>query len=193
MPFSRKMSLSCLLAAQCLIAGLSVPAHAGTIPGYFFKEWTTAANCAEQNAGLAARVPSGLKFSISRDSAAPDGSYVFEAINTDSLQWEQGWNGMKLEYRAGTKMTTIPADFECIPGQESTSPFLAMSGYAVSAEPYYEPEHWYGMARIHGQLEHILVFPRDASNGGPSAVIVLQSVTSAKTVQLDDNGMINTQ
>jgi hypothetical protein len=191
MPFSRKIPLSCIVVAQCLIAGLATPAQAGAIPGYFFKQWTTSANCAEQNAGLAARVPNGLKFSVSQEAA--DGSYVFVAMNTPSQQWGPGWNGAKLEYRSGTKMTTVPADFECIPGQESTSSFLAMSGYAVTAEPYYEQEHWYGLVRIHGQLEHVLVFPREATNGGPSAVVVLQSVTSGKTTQLDDNGAIIAQ
>jgi hypothetical protein len=87
-------------------------------------------------------------------------------------------------------MTTLPADFECIPGQEATSPFLAMSNYAQATEPYYEQAHWYGLARIHGQLEHVLIFPR-SSTQGPSAVIVLQSVNASNAVELDDNGIIN--
>jgi hypothetical protein len=89
-------------------------------------------------------------------------------------------------------MTTLPADFECIPGQETTSPFLAMSNYAQSAEPFYEQAHWYGLAKIHGQLEHVLIFPRDASSG-PRAVVVLQSVNSPTSVQLDDNGVLHMQ
>jgi hypothetical protein len=67
-------------------------------------------------------------------------------------------------------MNALPADFECIAGEEATSPFLAMSNYAQAAEPYYELAHWYGIARIQGQLEHVLIFPSSAS-GGPSAVI----------------------
>jgi hypothetical protein len=89
-------------------------------------------------------------------------------------------------------MTTVPADFECIPGAEASSPFLAMSGFAQATEPYYEQEHWYALARIHGQLEHVLIFPRDV-RGPASAIIVLQSVNSPGTVQLDDNGVIHTQ
>jgi hypothetical protein len=189
MPFSRKAFLASALA-PCLVGALAgAPAQAGTIPDYFFKEWTVAKNCTEQNAGLAAQVPAGLKFKISRDGQAADGSYVFEAEDVGQQHWAINWNGMKLEYRAGTEMTTLPADFECIPGQEATSPFLAMSNYAQATEPFYEQRHWYGVAKIHGQLEHILIFPSNAA-AGPRAVIVMQSVNSPGTVQLDDNGVI---
>jgi hypothetical protein len=84
----------------------------------------------------------------------------------------------------------MPADFECIPGQEATSPFLAMSNYAQATEPFYEQGHWYGIAKIRGQLEHVLIFPRNAASG-PSAVIIMQSVNSLATVQLDSNGVIH--
>jgi len=194
MSLSRKTLISSAIAAQCLIGGFAAapPAHAGTIPDYFFKEWTVSKNCTEQHAGLAARVATGLKFSISRDSAAQDGSYVFQAEDVGQQRWAANWNGIRLEYRAGTKMTTIPADFECIPGQEASSPFLAMSGYAQAAEPYYEQQHWYGIATIHGQMEHVLIFPRDTT-GAASAIIVLQSVNSPGTVKLDDDGVIHSQ
>jgi len=127
------------------------------------------------------------------DSQAADGSFVFEAEDSGSKQWAANWNGMKLQFRPGTDMTTLPADFECIPGQEATSPFLAMSNYAQSSEPYYEQAHWYGTAKIRGQLEHVLIFPRNGAQGGPSAVVVMQSVTSPGTVQLDENGVIHMQ
>jgi hypothetical protein len=65
-----------------------------------------------------------------------------------------------------------------------------MSNYAQSSEPYYEQAHWYGIAKLHGQLEHVLIFPRNAASG-PRAVIVLQSVTSPGSVKLDDNGVIH--
>ena len=192
MSFSRKLSLSCVLFAQCLIAGLAAPAQAGTgsLPQYLLQGGTTAANCAEQSGGLAAHVPAGLKFQISSGDSSSDSGYVFQAINSATQKWPAGWNGMTLQYRSGTKMTSVPADFSCVPGQETTSSFLAMTGYAVSAEPYYQLEHFYGVARIAGQLEHVLIFPRDTSNGGPSAVIMLQSVTSKSTMQLDQNGII---
>jgi hypothetical protein len=194
MLFSRKSFLLSAVAAQCLLAGfVATPVRAANIPAYFFTEWTVSKNCTEQHAGLAARVQTGLKFKISTDSQAADGTYVFEAEDVDGAQWAANWNGMKLIYRPGTDMTTVPADFECIPGQEATSPFLAMSNYAQSAEPYYEQAHWYGLAQIQGQLEHVLIFPRDGSDGGPRAVVVLQSADSPTAVQLDDNGVLHMQ
>lgn len=191
MPLARKASLSSAILAQCLVVGwvAASPAEAATIPAYFFKTWTVTKNCTEQHAGLAARVQTGLTFRIS-PKAAEDGSYVFEAQDAGQQHWAANWNGMRLQYRAGTKLTTVPADFECIPGQEATSPFLAMSGFAQASEPYYEQQHWYGIARLHGQLEHVLIFPRDVT-GEASAIIVLQSVQAPSAVQLDDDGVIH--
>jgi hypothetical protein len=191
---SRKVSLSTVIALQYFIVGLAVtaPARAGAIPDYFFSEWTVTKNCTEQHAGLAARVDSGLKFAISKASTSDDGSYVFQAEDTAGAHWAGAWNGLKLQYRPGTVMPTVPADFECIPGAESTSPFLAMSGYAQAAEPYYEQEHWYGLATIRGQLEHVLIFPRK-TRGPASAIIVLQSVNAPNSIQLDDDGVIHSQ
>ena len=191
--FSRKSLLTSAMTASCLVATLAgSPAGAQTVPDHFFREWTVTKNCTEQHAGLAAQVQSGLKFKISRDSASADGSYVFEAEDVGQQHWAANWNGMKLQYRPGTDMTTLPADFECIPGQEATSPFLAMSNYAQSSEPFYEQAHWYGIAKIRGQLEHVLIFPRNAATG-PTAVIVMQSVYAPTTVQLDENGIIHMQ
>src|SRR2546423_13164174 len=114
----RKPLLSITIAAQCLVAALAgAPAQAATIPDYFFKEWTVAKNCTEQHAGLAARVQTGLKFKITRDAVAADGRYMFQAEDVGQQRWAANWNGMKLTFRAGTAMTTLPADFECIPGQ----------------------------------------------------------------------------
>jgi hypothetical protein len=193
MSLFKKASLSSVLAAQCLFAGLAATtlAQAAQIPGYFFKEWTVAKNCTEQHAGLAARAEAGLKFQITRDPSQ-EGDYVFQAVDNAQSKWAANWNGMKLEYRPGSKLTTVPADFECIPGQESSSPFLAMSGFAQASEPYFEPEHWYGIATIHGQMEHVLIFPRDSSTG-PTAIIVMQSVNAPGTVKLDEDGVIHAQ
>lgn len=188
MPFPRKILLSSLLAAQCLMSGLPARAQAA-IPAYFFKEWTVSANCAEQNSVLAGTVQTGLKFHIA-SSANADGSFSFVAENSQTQQWAPSWSTITLSYRPGTQMQTLPADFACIPGEPASSPFLAMSGYAVGAEPYYQQEHWYGLANIQGQLEHVLIFPRNVA-GTPSVVIILQSVTAPGTVQLDDNGVIH--
>jgi hypothetical protein len=191
MRFSRNAILASAIAAQCLFGGLAAaPAQAADIPDNFFQEWTVSKNCTEQHAGLAAHVPSGLKFKISRDAQAADGSYVFQAEDTGNQRWNANWNGIKLQYRPGTAMQTLPADFECIPGQEATSSFLAMSNYAVATEPQYEQGHWYALARINGQLEHILIFP-SSSASGPKAVIIMQSVTASNAIQLDDNGVIH--
>jgi hypothetical protein len=193
---TRKFSLTAFAAAQCLIVGLAAtaPARAAdAIPSYFFSQWTVTANCTEASAGAAARVQPGLQFKIANDSA--DGSYTLETINA-AQQWASEWTGVKLEYRAGSKMTTVPADFECVAGSESSSasssPFLAMSGYVQMAEPYYSQQHWYGLAKIHGQLEHVLIFPRD-TQGDKSAIIVLQSASSGSNISLDDNGVINSR
>jgi hypothetical protein len=194
MLFSRKSVLASAIAAQCLVSGLAAtPARADTIPAYFFAEWTVSKNCTEQHAGQAAQVQKGLKLKISADTQAADGSYVVQAENAGSAHWAANWDGLKLVYRPGTEMKTVPADFECIPGQEASSSFLAMSNYTQSTEPYYEQAHWYGIAKIRGQLEHVLVFPRNAGQGGPSAVIVMQAANSPSTVQLDENGVIHMQ
>ena len=188
----RKLLLSTYAAAQCLIVslGTTAPAQAAaSIPSYFFSEWTVTANCAEAHAGLAAKVDTGLKYRISPATLVPDGSYAFEAENSAQTQWAANWNGVKLQYRPGTQMTTVPADFECLPSGQSTSPFLAMSGFAVAAEPYYEQEHWYGLAKIQGQWEHILIFPRPTT-GAASALIMLVSVSAPGTITLDDDGLI---
>jgi len=192
---SRKVPLSLAFAAQLFLAGLAAGAPASAangVPSYFFKEWTVTKNCVEAHAGLAARVQAGLKFKVAQDSASADGSYVFTAEDGGSNHWAANWNGLKLVYRPGTQMSSLPADFECVPGAESSSPFLAMSGFAQTAEPYYEQEHWYGLAKIHGQLEHVLIFPRNTS-GAASVVIMLQSVNSPSTVQLDDDGILHGQ
>lgn len=191
---SRKLSLTAFAATQCVFAALltAAPVHAAdSIPQYFFNQWTVKANCTEASAGPATRVQAGLQFKVSPEST--DGTYTLKAINSSGKRWAREWNGIKLEYRAGTKMTTIPADFSCVPGSEAsstaTSPLLAMSGYVQTAEPQYEQEHLYGLAKIGGQLEHVLIFP-SATAGSHSVVIVLESASSGNNVALDDNGVI---
>ena len=193
MPLFKKLFLSSAVAAQCLFAALlaAPQAQAAQVPDYFFKEWTVTKNCTEQHGGPGARVATGLKFRISREQSE-DGSFVLQAFDNATSKWAANWNGLKLQYRPGTQLTSVPADFECIPGQEASQPFLAMSGFAQSSEPYYEPEHFYGIARINGELEHILVFPRNASSG-PRAIIVIQSVNAAGSIKLDTDGVIHNQ
>jgi len=171
----------------------AAPANAAQIPAYFFSQWTVTANCAEAQAGPATRVQAGLQFKISQ---SPNSTYTLQTINASGQQWATEWQGVKLSYRAGTKMNNVPADFACVAGSEasstSSSPFLAMSGYVQAVEPQYAQEHWYGLAKIHGQLEHVLIFPR-AVKGDNSAIIVLQSASSGGNVVLDDNGVISSR
>ncbi len=193
---TRKFSLTVFAAAQCLAVGLAAtaPVRAAEIPQYFFNQWTVTSNCTEASAGPAARVQPGLQFKIAATPAA-DGSYTLQTVNAAGKQWASEWSGLKLEYRPGTKMTTIPADFECVSGAEassaSASPLLAMSGYVQTAEPQYTEQHFYGIATIKGQLEHVLIFPRDNSNGGASVIVVMESASSGANVALDDNGVIH--
>jgi hypothetical protein len=195
---NRKVSLAVVAAAQCVVSTLiaSAPAQAAQIPHYFFSQWTVTSNCVEAHAGPAARVQSGLQFKISANSASSDGTYTLETINASGQQWASEWSGLKLEYRAGTKMSSVPADFECVAGSETASsaasPFLAMSGYVQTAEPQYTQQHWYGLAKIHGQLEHVLIFPRDVK-GDKSAIIVLQSASKSSDISLDDDGVVNSR
>jgi hypothetical protein len=195
---TRKISLAAFAAAQCLVFGLAgtTPASAAEIPSYFFSQWTVTSNCAEAHAGPAAHVPSGLQFKISSDSVSSDGTVTLQTIDAGNQKWAREWSGVKLEYRPGTKMTTVPADFECVEGAEASSaaasPFLAMSGYVQMAEPQYPQQHWYGLAKIHGQLEHVLIFPRDVK-GDKSAIIVLQSASNRGNITLDDDGIVNSK
>ena len=190
-----RISLTAFAAAQCVFACMiaTAPARAAQIPPYFFSQWTVTANCTEAQAGPAARVQAGLQFKISQSSS---GTFTLQTINASGKQWANEWQGVKLIYRAGTKMNSVPADFTCVAGSEtastSSSPFLAMSGYVQTVEPQYAQEHWYGLAKIHGQYEHVLIFPREAK-GDNSAIIVMQSASADSSVVLDDDGVINSR
>ena len=192
---TRRISLTTFAAAQCVFAGMlsAAPARAAEIPQYFFSQWTVTANCTEAQASPATRVQAGLQFKIAQ---SPAGTFTLQTINASGQQWATEWQGVKLTYRAGTKMNSVPADFECVAGSEAasaaSSPFLAMSGYVQTAEPQYAQEHWYGLAKIHGQYEHVLIFPR-AVKGDNSAIIVLQSATANSNVVLDDDGVISSR
>jgi hypothetical protein len=193
---TRKIPLTVFAAAQCLIAGLaaSAPAQAApAIPQYFFSQWTVTSNCTEANAGPAVQVQAGLQFKIA-NAPSGNGTYTLQTINSAGQQWASAWNGLQLHYRAGTQMTSIPADFECVAGSESSSasasPLLAMSGYVQATEPQYEQQHWYGLAKIGGQVEHVLIFPLASDTSGTKAIVVLESATAGSVV-LDDGGVIH--
>src|SRR5262249_44309675 len=116
-----------------------------------------------------------------------DGSYTLVPVDGT---YSGTWPRVTVEYRAGAKMAAIPADMECVPGQEESSPFLAQSGFAVSAEPYYPYEHWYGEVVLHGEKHHVLIFPQNVQQGPASAAVVLIDEDAAGNMQLDGNGTI---
>jgi hypothetical protein len=188
---SRAVPLFLFSTALCVMASVQPKAaHASTIPDYFFKVWTISRDCTEQHAGIAGghTIPQ-LQFRVSRNTV--DGiTYALQPVNNARIgRWSAGWNNVKLEYRAGTKMASIPADMECVPGQEASSSFLGQSGFRSSAEPYYGYEHWYGKVNIHGEDHHLLIFPRN-TKGPSSAVIVLIDAGNSGNLQLDHNGTI---
>jgi hypothetical protein len=187
---SRALPIVLFSTALCLVAATDPkPARAHTaIPDYFFKAWTVNRDCTEAHSGGAGHTIPGLQFRVNPKSA--DGmTYSLQPVNTMSGRWARGWQNVKLEYRAGAKMSSIPADMECVPGQEETSPFLAQSGFATSGEPYYGYEHWYGQVTIHGEKHHLLIFPR-AGAGASSAAVMLIDVDASGNLQLDHNGTI---
>jgi hypothetical protein len=182
---SRAFRLFLFSTALSLAAAVQTkPAQAQeAIPDYFFKAWTVNRDCTEAHSGGLGHTIPGLQFKATRNS---NGTYSLLAVNTGAGRWARGWQNLKLEFRAGARMSAIPADMECVPGQEESSPFLAQSGFASSAEPYYGYEHWYGQVTIHGAKHHLLIFPRD----GAEASVLLIDVDAAGSLQLDHNGTI---
>jgi hypothetical protein len=187
---SRAVPLLLFSTGLCALAAIQPkPAHAATIPDYFFKAWTVNRDCTEQHAGVNGRHTNPTaQFRVARTSA--DGStYSLVPLDKAGAKWNAAWKSVKLEYRSGVQMRNVPADMECVPGQESSSPFLAQSGFASSAEPYYGYEHWYGTVSIHGQSHHLLIFPRSVP-GASSAVVMLIDTDATGKLQLDHNGTI---
>ena len=184
---SRAVPLFLFSTALCVMAAVQPkPAHASTVPDYFFKAWTVNRDCTEAHSGGLGHTVPGLQFKV---VSAADGTYSLQPADNGQKRWARGWNNVKLEYRAGAQMSAIPADMECVPGQEASSPFLAQSGFAASGEPYYGYEHWYGTVTVHGQQHHLLIFPR-ASGGASSAAVLLIDVDASGNLQLDHNGTI---
>jgi hypothetical protein len=205
-PMRRHSFITLLLAASCLITAPAQSQTLTAIPSYFFGEWTVSKVCAEVGTGQASHAPVGLKLIIangrqptqgvtrSTDAAVIDDGTPHELQTVSGSRSVQAvdWGSVQLQYRPGTRMATLPADFECIPGEEASSPLLAMSDFAQSAEPYYEYEHWYGVVDLQGVPHHLLIFPRDVK-GATRAVVVLQDMTAGDRVHLDHDGVIHTE
>lgn len=189
---TRAVTLILAVAAGCLISFITPAAEAdASIPNYFFKGWSVTRDCSEVRTGPGNNVRPGQTFRMTRDSA--DGlSFALQVLDPQGRLIGGNWANIKLQYRAGRPMSSVPADYACIPGNEAASPFLALGNYSVSAEPWYEFERWYGLVKIHGQPHHIVIFPRPAL-GPDGAVILLQDADSNDNVNLDNNGVIHTQ
>jgi hypothetical protein len=192
---SRVVPVLLFSTALALVASIQTRSEAQTasqIPDYFFSDWTVNRDCTEVHAGTGGHTLPGNQFRVTRTSSEDGVSYALEPLESTGHLWTRGWKSVKLEYRAGAPMNAIPADFECIPGEEASSPFLAQTGFAVSAEPYYGYQHWYGTVNIHGQKHHLLIFPRNVQ-GASSAAIVLIDADAGGNLQLDTDGTIIVQ
>jgi hypothetical protein len=170
---------------------MATPVAAQSIPAYFFQQWTVDTNCIQSGFDPSEQTAVGLQFAISAASVSADGStYGFTPINTADQSWPDGWVELALQYRPGIAMTTVPADFACIPGEPSSSALLAMSNFTQSAEPYYEYEHWYALGTLAGEPHHFLIFPRNVQ-GADSSIIVLLDAGTDGSVVLDQDGTIH--
>jgi hypothetical protein len=179
--------------ALALLASIQTRSEAQTAPGIpdqFFSTWTVERDCTEAHSTINGHTLPGAQFRVTR--ASSDGTYALEAIDKPGLRWSDGWRNVKLEYRPGTLLKSIPADFDCIPGAEASQPFLAQSGFSVSPEPYYAEAHWYGSVMIHGEKHHLLIFPR-VTRGQDSAAILLIDADAGDNLQLDTGGTIIVQ
>lgn len=189
---SRAVPIVLFSTALSLMASLQSKSEAQTasgIPDYFFSTWTVNRDCTEVHAGTGGHTLPGSQFRVVRSAGADGTTYTLQAIDKPGLRWSSGWKRVKLEYRAGSPMRSLPADFECVPGEEASQPFLAQSGFSVSAEPYYGFEHWYGTVTIHNEKHHLLIFPRNRK-GADSAAIVLIDADAGDNLQLDTDGTI---
>jgi hypothetical protein len=170
---------------------MATPVAAQSIPAYFFQQWTVQTNCIQAGFNPSEQTTPGLQFVISAASVSADAStYGFTPINTANQSWPDGWAELALQYRPGVAMTTVPADFACIPGEPSSSALLAMSNFTQSAEPYYEYEHWYALGMLAGEPHHFLIFPRNVQ-GADSSIIVLLDAGTDGSVVLDQDGTIH--
>jgi hypothetical protein len=183
---SRAVPLFLFSTALAVMAAVQPkPASADTVPSYFLGKWTVDRDCTEAHAAtIHGHTIPGLQIQV---KPLTDGTYTLVPVDGT---YSGVWPRVTLEYRGGAKMAAIPADMECVPGQEESSPFLAQSGFAVSAEPYYPYEHWYGQVTLHGEKHHVLIFPQNVQQGPASAAIVLIDEDAAGNMNLDGNGTI---
>src|SRR5262245_58541321 len=117
MSTTRAVPLVLFSTALCLMSAIqSKPAKADNVPAYFLNSWTVNRDCTEAHAGTRTghTIP-GLQFQV---KPSADGTYTLVPIDNTAGRWARGWRSVKLEYRTGAQMASIPADMECVPGQE---------------------------------------------------------------------------
>src|SRR3569833_271154 len=135
---SRSASLLLSLAAGCLISGATLVARADTAPGipaYFFKQWNVTKDCSTDHGVPATHVSLGQKFQMTSAATSLDGrAFRLKSLDSKNHVLAGAWGNVNLQFRPGEKMTAVPADFECVPGEEDSSPFLALGNtYASNA------------------------------------------------------------
>lgn len=186
---SRVVPVVLFSTALSLMASIQTKSIAQTAgpPAYFFGTWTVSRDCTEAHAGSSGHTVPGSQYRIATSNAGGVTTYALQTIDKPGFEWPAGWENVTLEYRAGPPLQSIPADFECVPGEEASQPFLAQSNYSVSAEPYYAEAHWVGNVTIHGEAHHVLVFPRNV-HGADSAVMLLIDADAGDNLQLDTGG-----
>jgi hypothetical protein len=188
---SRSTSAFVALLGIFATIAASYPAYSdnsATIPDHFFSQWTISKNCTELDKPGHAQPQQVYRISRgSQDSAS--GTYLFEAVTANGLPWAAAWQGIRLQYRPGTRLTQAPAEFQCTPGQAAANAFLAISNYVQTAEPFYPYEHWYALVKIDGVAHHLMIFP-NTTKGESNAVIMLQTA-GGDAVMLDHDGTIH--
>jgi len=191
---SRIARLVLFFVAQVLILSIARPVQAqpGGIPAYFFDEWRITKSCAETGVLSDDHGEAGLRLRIDRAAVmATERRFALRPADAAGKRWRGGWRSLQLVYRPGIPMTSVPADFECIPGQEDSSPLLAMKGFSQTSEPQYEYEHWYGLVRLGRELHHVLIFPRRTKGDVSSVIILLLDADASDGISLDHNGTIH--
>src|SRR5882724_939297 len=113
-------SLVTLTSIAALAVFTAPAARADTIPSYFFNNWSIDKNCVEVGDDPADHAHTGLKFRVSQASLSTDDqSYAFETVDTGGEAWNSTWSALRLQYRPGAQMSSVPADFACVPGEEA--------------------------------------------------------------------------
>ena len=169
-PMSRVVPVLLFSTALVVMASIQTKSEAQTasgIPDYFFGTWTVDRDCTEAHSGSGRPHLAGL--AVSRGPATPRTAATrFQTVDKPGLRWSNGLEEReaRIPGRRGDGQR-FPADFECVPGEEASSPFLAQSGFAVSARAVTTRTR---TGRQGGdprpEAPSLLIFPRNAKGRG---------------------------